>query len=264
MQHSPRRLRVRPAVVLTAALVLLPAVCLAQQVSGSIGGTVVDKQGAVVPNAKVILTNIAEGDVRESVTNANGVFFFNPLKPSVYNVRIESAGFKSHQRNEVRVFANDRLDLGSVELEVGGVTESIVVEASTEEIRTQGADRFGVLNSKQVVDLALLTRDFLQLTRTIPGVVQNGGVGGAINGNRNNSNNLTVDGVTNIDTGSNGGVLATMNMDMIAEFKVLTNAAPAEFGRSSGAPRARRSTSSPSPAPATSMARATCSTGTKV
>ena len=235
MHHSQRLLRVCPALGLFAALALSPVTLSAQQVSGSVGGTVVDKQGAVVPGAKVVLTNVSEGDIRESTTNANGVFFLNPLKPSVYSVRVEAPGFKSYERRDVRVSANDRIDLGLVEMEVGAVAESIVVEARTEEIRTQGADRFGVLNSKQVVDLALLTRDFLQLTRTIPGVVQNGGVGGSINGNRNNANNLTVDGVTNIDTGSNGGVLATMNMDMIAEFKVLTNAAPAEFGRSSGA-----------------------------
>lgn len=219
----------------TAALTLLSIQGWGQQVSGSIAGTVVDKQGAVVPNAKVALVDVNQGDMRESVTNADGLFFFNPLKPSVYTVRVEVSGFKRAERTEVKVFANDRLDLGRIELEVGGVNESVVVEAHADELKTQGAERSGVLTTSQVVNLALLTRDFLQLTRTIPGVVQNGGVGGAINGNRNNANNLTVDGVTNIDTGSNGGVLATMNMDQIAEFKVLTNAAPAEFGRSSGA-----------------------------
>jgi hypothetical protein len=188
-----------------------------------------------VPNAKVTLVDVNQGDARETLTNNGGVFFLNPLKPSTYNLKVEATGFKAYERKEIKVFANDRIDLGQVELDVGAVTESIIVEAQAVELKTQGADRSGVLNSKQVVDLALLTRDFLQLTRTIPGVVQNGGVGGSINGNRNNANNLTVDGVTNIDTGSNGGVLATMNMDQIAEFKVLTNAAPAEFGRSSGA-----------------------------
>ncbi|MBI3679312.1 MAG: carboxypeptidase regulatory-like domain-containing protein [Acidobacteria bacterium] len=218
-----------------ATLLLASTLGWSQQVSGSIGGTILDKQGAVIPSAKVVLTDVNQGDQRETVTNAEGIFFFNPLKPSVYSVRIEASGFSRFERKEVKVFANDRIDLGRITLEVGAVTESIVVEAKGEEIKTTGAERSGVLNSSQVVNLALLTRDFLQLTRTLPGVVQNGGIGGAINGNRNNANNLTVDGVTNIDTGSNGGVLATMNMDQIAEFKVLTNAAPAEFGRSSGA-----------------------------
>ncbi len=86
------------------------------------------------------------------------------------------------------------------------------------------------------MDLAMTGRNFLDLARTIPGVVYTGGLGGIqANGNRGNQNNLTLDGVTNVDTGSNGGMLATTNIDMIAEFKVITNSQPAEFGRSSGA-----------------------------
>lgn len=236
MQRTHTAIRVKPASVGFAAFFLLASsAAYGQQVSGSIGGTVIDKQGAVVPGAKVTFVDVTQGDAREFATNSEGVFFLNPLKPSLYNVTVEAPGFKRFERKQIRVYANDRIDLGRLELEVGGVTETVVVEAQGEEIKTTGADRSGVLNSKQVVDLALLTRDFLQLTRTIPGVVQNGGIGGAVNGNRNNANNLTVDGVTNIDTGSNGGQLATMNIDQIAEFKVLTNAAPAEFGRSSGA-----------------------------
>lgn len=227
--------RSSPALIFAAALITFSFPASSQQVSGSVSGTVLDKQAAIVPNAKVTLVDIAQGDLRETVTNNDGVFVFNPLKPSAYNLSIEAPGFKRYERKQVRVSANDRIDLGQLELEIGGTTETIVVESRAEEIRTQGADRAGVLNTSQVLNLALLTRDFLQLTRTIPGVVQNGGIGGAINGNRNNSNNLTVDGVTNIDTGSNGGVLSSMNMDQIAEFKVLTNAPPAEFGRSSGA-----------------------------
>jgi len=65
--------------------------------------------------------------------------------------------------------------------------------------------------------------------------VPNSGVGGSVNANRDNTNDLMVDGVTNIDTGSNGGQLATMNIDQIAELKMLTNSQPAEYGRSSDA-----------------------------
>ncbi len=206
-----------------------------QQSSGSIRGEVKDSQGAVVPRAKVTLTDVNQGDVRELTTNQGGVFFFNPLKPSVYKLTIESTGFKKYEVKEIRLSASDRLDIPAISLSVGQMSESITVSDSAVLLQTRGAEKGGVLTGSQVVDLALLTRDFLQLTRTIPGVVPNGGVGGSVNGNRNNQNNLMVDGVTNIDTGSNGGVLATMNMDQIAEFKVLTNSQPAEYGRSSGA-----------------------------
>ncbi len=220
---------------LAALLILGVNTSWAQQSSGSIRGTVKDSQGSVIPNAKVLLTDVAQGDVHQGRSNQDGVFFFNPLKPSVYKLSVESSGFKRLQRDEIKVFSNDRLDLPDLVLEVGQMTESVTVSAEAVLLQTRGAERAGVLTGSQVVDLALPTRNFLDLTATVPGVVNNGGVGGSVNGNRNNQNNLLVDGVTNIDTGSNGGVLATMNMDQIAEFKVLTNSQPAEYGRSSGA-----------------------------
>jgi Carboxypeptidase regulatory-like domain/TonB-dependent Receptor Plug Domain len=217
------------------ALVSLSAIALGQQSSGSIRGTVKDSQGAVVFGAKVTLTDVAQGDNREVKTNQEGIFFFNPLKPSVYKVSIEATGFRKIERTEIRVSANDRLDLPDFTLAVGAMTESITVEASGVILQTRSAEKGGVLTGNQVINLALNGRSFLDLTRTVPGVVPNGGVGGSVNGNRNNQNNLMVDGVTNIDTGSNGGQLATMNIDQIAEFKMLTNSQPAEYGRSSGA-----------------------------
>ncbi len=214
---------------------LLAAAAFGQQSSGSLRGVVKDAQGGVVPGAKVTLTDIAQGDNREIVTGADGTFFFNPLKPSMYSVTVEMSGFKKYQEKNVRVSANDRIDLPDILMTVGQVSDSITVEAQGVVLQTRGAEKGGVLTGNQVVNLALNGRDFLGLTRTVPGVVPNGGVGGSVNGNRNNQNNLMVDGVTNIDTGSNGGLLATMNVDQIAEFKMLTNSQPAEYGRSSGA-----------------------------
>jgi len=206
-----------------------------QQSSGSIRGVVKDAQGALVPGAKVVLVDVAQGDNRELTTNSDGVFFFNPLKPSLYKVMVEASGFKKYERSEIRVSANDRLDLPDIQLAIGAITDSITVEASGVILQTRGAEKGGVLTGNQVINLALNGRSFLDLTRTVPGVVPTGGIGGSVNGNRNNQNNLMVDGITNIDTGSNGGQLATMNIDQIAEFKMLTNSQPAEYGRSSGA-----------------------------
>lgn len=215
--------------------IMCAASAFGQQSSGSIRGTIKDGQGGVVPGAKVTLTDVAQGDNREIVTGADGTFFFNPLKPSTYRVSVEMTGFKKYEQKDIRVFANDRLDLPDITMSVGAVSDSITVEAQGVVLQTRGAEKGGVLTGNQVVNIALNGRDFLALTRTVPGVVPNGGVGGSVNGNRNNQNNLMVDGVTNIDTGSNGGQLATMNIDQIAEFKMLTNSQPAEYGRSSGA-----------------------------
>lgn len=220
-------------VVVSASLLSFAA--YSQQSSGSIRGVVRDAQGGLVPGAKVMLVDVAQGDNRDVTTNAEGVFFFNPLKPSLYRIVVEASGFRKYERSEIRVSANDRLDLPDIQLSLGNVSDSITVEASGVILQTRGAEKGGVLTGNQVINLALNGRSFLDLTRTVPGVVPNGGVGGSVNGNRNNQNNLMVDGVTNIDTGSNGGQLATMNIDQIAEFKMLTNSQPAEYGRSSGA-----------------------------
>jgi len=228
-QPSSRWARVAMAGLLLAASVY------GQQSSGSLRGVVKDGQGGVVPGAKVTLTDVAQGDNREIVTGPDGTFFFNPLKPSMYLVTVEMSGFKKYQEKNIRISANDRLDLPDITMTVGQVSDSITVEAQGVVLQTRGAEKGGTLTGNQVINLALNGRSFLDLTRTVPGVVPNGGVGGSVNGNRNNQNNLMVDGVTNIDTGSNGGQLATMNIDQIAEFKMLTNSQPAEYGRSSGA-----------------------------
>jgi hypothetical protein len=209
---------------------------VAQQISGSLTGVVKDSQQASVANAKVTLNNPEQGTTRDATTGPNGGFVFTQLQPGTYNLTVEAPGFKRAEQTDVRVFANDRVSLGDILLSVGALSETVTVEATTAQVQTASAERSGVLTTRQVVDLAETGRSLFDLTKTLPGIVYTGGLGGvASNGNRNNQNNFTLDGVTNVDTGSNGGTLATTNIDMIAEMKVITNSQPAEFGRSSGA-----------------------------
>ncbi|MFN3326800.1 MAG: carboxypeptidase regulatory-like domain-containing protein, partial [Bryobacteraceae bacterium] len=209
---------------------------LAQQISGSISGVVKDDQQAVIAGAKIVLTNVGQGNSREIVTGADGAFVFTPLQPATYNLTVEAAGFKKFEQKDIKIFASDRIALPDIVLAIGTLAETITVEASVAVLETRGAERSGVLTGNQVVNLALRTRSFFDLAATVPGVYYRGGLGGIFaNGSRGNQNNLTVDGVTNVDTGSNGGVLATLNIDQIAEFKLITNSQPAEIGRSSGA-----------------------------
>jgi len=209
---------------------------LGQQISGSISGVVKDNQLGVITGAKVQLVDTAQGTMRELTTGSDGAFSFTNLQPATYTLTVEQTGFKKFEQKELKIFASDRILLGDIVLQVGALTETITVEATVAQVQAQSAERSGVLTGTQVVDLALISRNFLDLARTVPGIVYTGGLGGIqSNGNRGNQNNLTVDGVTNVDTGSNGGELATMNIDMIAEFKLITNSQPAEFGRSSGA-----------------------------
>ena len=209
----------------------------AQQTSASISGVVTDQQDAVIPGAKVILTDTLKSSVREGFTNEVGRFVFTPLQPSVFDIAIESDGFKRYTQTGIRVFASDRIVLPTINLELGAVAETVTVEGAAIQLQTQGAERSGVLTSNQVLNIAIESRNFFALAATVPGVMMTGTNFGDIyaNGMRSNQNNTTVDGITNVDTGSNSGTLFNMNIDMISEFKIITNAQPAEIGRNPGA-----------------------------
>ena len=219
-----------------AAALLSASFLYGQQISGSITGVVKDSQQAAVAGAKVSINNQEQGTTRDATTAPDGSFVFTQLQPGSYTIAVEATGFKKFEQKDVRVFANDRLSLGDVVLSVGALTETVTVEAQSDTVQASSAERAGVLTGRQVTELAENGRSLFDLTRVLPGVVYTGGLGGIqANGNRGNQNNFTLDGVTNVDTGSNGGTLATTNIDMIAEMKVITNSQPAEFGRSSGA-----------------------------
>src|SRR5258708_642427 len=227
----------RASIARTLMCILFCATAVvAQQISGSIIGVVKDSQMASIVGAKITLSDQAQGTSREATTATDGSFVFTLVQPGSYTVTVESPGFKKFEQKDVKVFANDRVTIGDITLSVGALSETVTVEAQVAAVQTASAERSGVLTSRQVVELSEIGRSLFDLAPTLPGIVYTGGLGGiAANGNRNNQNNFTLDGVTNVDTGSNGGTLATTNMDMIAEMKVITNSQPAEFGRSSGA-----------------------------
>ncbi len=231
--------RIFRSILLLVTLCALPV--MAQQISGTITGSVKDSQQAAIPSAKVSLVNLAQGTTREIQSGPDGSFVFTLVQPGTYNLSVEATGFKKFEQKDVKVFANDRLTLGDLTLTVGALNETVTVEAAAAQIQTASAERSGVLTSRQVEEVGLLSRSLFDLTRTLPGIVTGNSTSGLgvgsinANGNRNNQNNFTLDGVTNMDTGSNGGTLASTNVDMIAEMKVITNSQPAEFGRASGA-----------------------------
>ena len=143
----------------------------AQQVSGSIAGTVQDSQGSVVPNAKVTLINQTQGSTaREVVTSAEGAFVFTPLMPATYTVTVEAPGFKKYSKIDIPVDANAQLGLPAIVLEVGSAKDVITVIAEAVSLETVSSARSGLVNETQVKDLAMNGRNFGALLRTVPGV----------------------------------------------------------------------------------------------
>ena len=151
-------------------------------------------------------------------------------------------GFKTRELTNVVVNANDRFSAGVVAMDVGAMTEEINVTSRVTELQTTSGERSFTLESEALKNIANNGRALFNFATLVPGALRQGmsgeeigSVGGfTVNGQRPNSNNITIDGVANIDTGDNGGNMATTNIDAVAEFKVLTNAYQAEYGRAVG------------------------------
>jgi hypothetical protein len=226
--------------LICAAIILsLGAIAVnAQNVTGSISGVIQDAQGAVVPNAKVTLTNSAQGAASARVvnTNAEGLFVFSPLVAGTYSVEVEMMGFKKFVQPGIILDASDKLGLPPISLEVGATGESVTVEANAIQLQTLNAERAGVVTGSQVVDIAINGRNYTSLLKTVPGIAADSGTGDVnVNGGRTMQNNFTLDGQNVTDIGVNQQFAYRISMDAIAEFKVSTSAQTAEFGRNDGA-----------------------------
>jgi carboxypeptidase family protein len=232
---------VRQAVRVVLALTSILAFTLtaaAQTTRGSIAGTVHDAQGAAVPGATVELTAPRRGDTQVATTNGAGDFVFLNLLPDTYRLKITMQSFKTVERENVVVNAADRLSVGIIALELGALSETVTVAGRSVEVQTQSAERSLAIDSTAIANLAVNGRSPLALTRIVPGIANapadGSNLGFNVNGSRGGVHNLTVDGVSNMDTGNNG-MSGNVNLDAVEEFKILTNAYQAEYGRSSGA-----------------------------
>jgi hypothetical protein len=219
------------------ALFSIGSVGLAQNTSGSITGAVQDASGAVIPGAQVSLTNQDQGvNFQQTITNEAGLYLFSALPAATYTVTVELPGFKTYKKTDVKLFVNDKLGMPAIVLEVGSQGESVTVEAAGVTLETVTAERSGVVDGRQILDIALNGRNFTSLLKTVPGAPADAGTGTAtFNGQRNNQNNFTVDGQTVTDSGVNQQFAYRITMDAISEFKASTNTQGAEFGRNSGA-----------------------------
>ncbi len=214
---------------------------IAQTTSGSIAGNVVDAQQAAVANATVTITDDARAFTQTVNADSSGRFVFPTLSPSTYKLTIEAKGFKKSERTSLLLVANDKLTLGDVALEVGGANETVTITAEATLVQSESAERSYAVQGEIVRNIAVNGRGFVNLASIATGVVFNNAVGNSdaitnvsANGLRTSANNLQLDGVSIVDTGNNGTMIS-VNLDAIAEFKVLTSNYQAEYGRSAGA-----------------------------
>jgi hypothetical protein len=230
-------MKTRIQTLMMAGLCLLPSLASlhAQVTSGSVSGTVLDAQGAAVANAKVTLTDEVQATTRSMATSSEGIFYFTPVLPSTYTVVVENPGFKKFEKKGIRVSPGDRVEVSGIKLDVGAVSETVAVQANAIALETETAQHKSSIVGQQVVDMPIVDRNFLRVLQVVPGYAQGDQYSANINGNRNDSMSIKLDGVSNMDSGVNMCCSTWVNMDTIAEVNVVTNTASAAVGHSGGA-----------------------------
>ncbi len=236
------------AIRLTLGIVCLAIAALAQDVTGTINGTVTDPTGALVPDAKVTIRNSDKNTVERTVTtDAQGNYSAPLLAVGHYTVTVEKPGFKAATRTDVVLNVNQKITL-NLTMELGNETESVTVQESPVQVELTSPAANNVVSGVQVRELSLNNRNYEQLVALAPGVSSGASdqlyigtsnpLGGtnvvsfSINGNRNSANNWTADGADNVDRGANLTLLNYPSVDSIAEFNVMRGQYLPELGRS--------------------------------
>ena len=236
----------RITIALTIASVLfLTAAAHAQNIFGSIVGTVSDSSGAVLPGAHVTVSNIGTGEKREAVADAQGNYQVLSLPRGDYKVDVDSSGFKHFSRTPVQVVVNQvsRVDIS---MSVGEQSEVGTVNEAPPIMQTDSASLGQAVTGKAVQTLPLNGRNVLALVALVPGVVPQGAsatnLSGQnvfaagnyqIGGGNSNQGSVLVDGVS-VNTSYGNAVELVMDQDSIQEFNVQTHNNTAEFGAYTG------------------------------
>ena len=227
------------------SIVLLAAgTAFAQGERGTITGTVTDSTGGMVTGASVTLRNQATNIKSTTVSNASGLYVFPALSPGMYELNVESQGFKGKKVSNVPLATGTTVTIDA-QLEVGSVSESVQVEASAVQLEVQTSGLSKVVEARKVVELPLLGRNPLNLASTAPGVIptsaQGGNGAGAIGSATNSriSGGLAMQNAVLMDGGesrgfTSGGQAYSVPIESVEEFKVETATYSAEYGHSGG------------------------------
>ena len=216
---------------------------LAQSYQGGVRGSVSDAQGAAVAGVKVTLSNDATGEARASLTNEGGGFDFSNLVPATYTIVAESPSFKKFERKNVVVGTQQALTI-DVKLEVGSVSDSVLVTAEVPLIEASNASQGQVLDTQKLIDLPNLGRNPFMMSKLVQNVIQVGNpaynrmqdqsgssaisiAGGPVRGN-----NYLLDGVPITD--ANNRAIIIPSVEAVMEVKVQANTYDAEMARTGG------------------------------
>src|SRR5262245_41543581 len=228
------QIRSRALLLLCTAVFFLRGIPLnAQAGSGEVTGEVRDASGALVIGAQVTITSADTLEKYVAVSSSGGVYSLSSLKPGIYSVTAEVTGFKRFVREGI-VVSTGNVSRVDVHLAVGSITETITVEGDVSPLKTESVTLGQVTDVKEIPELPLNGRSFINLIATAPGVqVPPGSSLPRLSGSRPRTNEYQYDGIGVLQP-EPGQVAFFPIVDAIQEFNVETNVAPAQFGRFNG------------------------------
>ena len=214
---------------------------LAQVQAGRIVGTVTDPSKAVVPGAKVVITNLGTAQLQTLTTNSAGDFVLTPVNPGMYRVEVSAAGFETAEANnvEVTVGQSARVD---ITLKVGQASTKVDVVATAPLLNTESGTLGQEVSGQQLTDLPLNGRSYYELARLTPGAAQLPGTGNVLRIRPEFINGTTISGVRgrmitylldgfDVTEQHQGGTYIQTSVDDLQEFKVQQNGYSAEYSR---------------------------------
>lgn len=252
-------MRRRAWLLLVLSLFLVAAPASAQQLTGSVSGTVTDNSGAVIPGANITLTKNDSGEVRRSVSNAEGYFTIASLFAGTFTLEVQSEGFQRFQLTDVTLGVGDNRNLQGIKLTIGTTTETVTVVAQVQSlIPLESGEISDTITEKQLQNISVVGRSAAELIKILPGMAATGGgvenrpgfsgeaigingngAGGqqsalgyfSANGTRPESMDIVSDGAHVSDPGCNCATPVNPNVDMLQEFKVLRSNYGAEHAK---------------------------------
>jgi len=235
--------QVRLGVLFLAVALLGGRTGFGQAVYGSLFGTITDNTGAIIPNAKVTVTDVSKGTQTVVQSNAEGFWRVDNLIPDTYNIKVESGSFTPGQAEGVELHAgmSQKLD---VALQVQGAQQSITVSSEAPALKTDRAEVSEILNERSIQTLPNLTRNFTSFALLTPGMQHStfnisgpenpqGGLALNSNGSNYGVQGFILDGTDNRDPVL-GIIVINPTLDSIGELKVTTQNYDAEFGGAAG------------------------------
>src|SRR3984957_1739160 len=240
-------MRLRSLVCVFAALLATLAATMtvaAQEITGNIHGSIVDPSGALVESATVTATQTETGLTRTAVTDRSGNYVLVELPVGHYRLEVAAKGFVRYVQEGISLDVNETATV-LVHLQVGSETQQIIVKADAALVQNTVSSLGETVMRNEILDLPLDGRNFSQLGTLQPGVVpltpgllEAGGPARqnqayAVDGQRPESDNFMIDGADNVSS-VDGGFVLKPPIDAIAEFRILSHNANAEFGRNTG------------------------------